>query len=240
MGGLFSGIGSAIGGLFGGGNSPQQQNNLNNIGGGLSNESALANDLLGISNYETGVGSNVTGTALDQFTAGATGQLTPAQMALSNTELTSSDLNTAGTYANLGLAGSTMESQDVASNNLRNEAEQANLEAQSEQLGLEGLGTGLQYTQAGAGNIGGAANITQAQINAILAALGGGQSAGGGIPGLTNPLGGGTGIGGTGLGGTGIDSTTGLSTEADSAVSGLDATLGSFGSDADIAALLAA
>lgn len=202
MGGLFSGIGSAISGLLGG------SANLGAISGGLSNESALAGDITNIAGTQTGYGTNVMGTAYNQYEAGATGQLTPAMTALSNEELTQANLGTSGAYSNLGLGGSTMESQDLAANQLQNEAEQANLEAQEETLGLEGLGTGNTILNSAASNYGSAANITQSQINSILAALGGGTSSTGGIPGLTGSGSTGSSIGGTGLGGLGTGAGT--------------------------------
>jgi hypothetical protein len=234
MSGLFSGIGSAIGGLLGGAPSAQSAVNLAAISPGTSQLGNLAGIEENLAGEEIGTGNQILPTAMGQYTAGATGQLTPAQQALSATELSAANTGTAGTYSNLGLGTSTMKTQDLATNQLRNEAEQANLEAQSEQLGLAGLGTGLSFLNAGSSSILGSGQLTQNQINDILTALQGGQTTGStnpfGIPGTTA----GTGVGGVGAG-TGVGD-TGLTTEADSAVSGLDANLAGL-SDADLAVL---
>jgi len=162
----------------------------------------------GIENQLTGIASGLSGPGLAQFQAGAAGQLTPSQQAAVNRTLGQMNLNTAGTYSNLGLGGSTMESQDLGANQLASLAQQQAFEAQSERLGLEAL-------QAATGALGGAGTLAQnqqtQQLNALASAAGalGGKGAGGTSI-LGDVLGGGpigdvlgTSFTGTGVGGAG-------------------------------------
>lgn len=244
MSGLFSGIGSAVGSLFGGGGTSSPAVNAAAITPGLLNLGNISGTLENLGNQEIGYGNTVTPTAINQFQAGATGQLTPAMAALAATNLSSSDTATKGAYSNLGLGGSTMESQDLATNQLRNTAETANLEAQEEQLGLEGAGVGLNFLNAGGGQYMNAGSLTQSQIQDILAALNPGGSTGSTSSPGALPTG--TGVGGLGSAGTDIfgagTTTSGLtagdlslSGGADAAVTGLDSSLGGL-TDADLLA----
>ena len=122
MGGIASGIGS----LFGGG----ETGNLSGVASGLEGlsgaQAALAPEFQGISSTLQNLGSTLTGQAQDiynpaysQYLAGASGQLTPAMQSLVTQNLGQMNLGTQGAYSNLGLGGSTMEGQDLASNQLR-------------------------------------------------------------------------------------------------------------------------
>ena len=119
------------------------------MGGG--DPSADISGLEGISGTMEGQGGQIYGPAYNQFLAGATGQLTPSQQAAVNQTLGQMNLGTAGTYANLGLGGSTMQQQDINANDLASLAQQQAFEAQSEQLGLSGLQQALGYETGGAG-----------------------------------------------------------------------------------------
>lgn len=175
MGGLISSVTGAVGSLLG-----VPSNVLSSLStlGGSSTQSNIASSLQSLANTEIGTGSQINQTAMEQYQAGASGQLTPAQSAMATNALNQANLGTQGAYSNLGLGNSTMESQDIAGNQLQNLAEQANLEAQSEELGLQGLGMGLNYYNAGGSSLEGAANVTQQQIADILAALQGSGSTG--------------------------------------------------------------
>jgi hypothetical protein len=173
MGGLFSGIASSVGNALGLGS------NLSSAlatSGTSATQAGLTSSLENLANQEIGYGSEVTPTGISEYTAGATGQLTPAQAAMSANQLTAANQGTQGAYSNLGIGSSTMVGQDEAANQLQNLAEQANLEAQSQQLGLAGMGAGLNFLQAGGQSLTGAANVTQQEVSDLLAALSGGST----------------------------------------------------------------
>jgi hypothetical protein len=231
MGGSSTGgtVGSIAGGLLGTAVAPGIGTVVGSELGGMVGGEAQ-NVIGGIGTYEAGVGGNIIDPAMAQYTAGATGQLTPAQAAMASQALREANLSTTGAYSNLGLGNSTMMGQDVAENQIQNLAEQSNLEAQSEQLGLAGLNAGLNYEQGAAGNF---QNISSDQLNLekMLASAYGGQSAGGGTG---SPLGGGSSFGGLG---TGVGATGGLPASiaplgGTSLLGGTDATLATTGTAA--------
>lgn len=105
----------------------------------------LANAEIGQGNTIYSQGQSIYSPAYSQYVSGVTGQLTPAQQALVTQNLGTQNAATASTYGNLGLGGSTMETQGMDSNQLQSEAETANLLAQSETLGLSGLSEARNY-----------------------------------------------------------------------------------------------
>lgn len=227
------------------------QNTLNQYGqtqAGLAGDIAsLAPSLLGISNTLQSYGSPVLAGGLGQYQAGLSGQLTPAQQALTQYTLGQNTAATNQTYGNLGLGGSTMNTQDLAADRLQSLAQQEQIGFQNEQMGLGALGVGQGLTQAGAQDILGAGgllgqaisgygqasgNIEQqltdilnqkaggaSGVGTLLSSLGG-TSAGGGLLGL---LGGGAGGAATGAGKGAADATgkgatdSGLATAAKAA-----------------------
>jgi hypothetical protein len=213
-GGSGSSGGSGMGGILGGGGTGGLLGGLLGGSSGISPQAGLTGAQTGLGTLAgiqggTGAGSIIP-TALSQYQAGASGQLTPAQAAAAGNALNEANMSTMAGYSNLGLGDSTMASQDIAQNQLQNLAEQANLEAQSEALGLSGLNTGLNYTQAAAGNL---QNISSDQLNLmkLLTSAGGGQSAGGGTGTGTSPFGGlGGGYTASSIGSGIIDPSTGL------------------------------
>lgn len=112
-------------------------------------------------------GGSIEPAAMAEFQAGAAGQLTPAQQALSTEALNQANLGTRGTYAGLGLGDSTMMSEDLGGNLLSNEAMKAGLEAQSQQLGLQGLQESLGFTTAGTGAMEQAGALTGEAANVL-------------------------------------------------------------------------
>jgi hypothetical protein len=118
-------------------------------------------------------------TAADQFVEGAAGQVTPAQQAAIDQTKKQMDLQTTGTYGNLGLGNSTMESQDLGANAQKSLAQETGFSALDEQLGLSGLGTALGYENAsttantGAVNAYGTAGNILGQAASALSGVGG-------------------------------------------------------------------
>ena len=207
---------SAIGGLFGGGNASGAESDLAGISsaaeGYASQAAALAPQFETTSGNISNEAGQIYGPAINQYTAGAAGQVTPDQQTDIDQTLQQMNLATSGTYANLGLGGSTMENQDVNANTQKSLAQKQQFASLDEQLGLSGLSAANQYNSTslqalvdalssftGAGNILGVAsgassaegNIantqTQQQLN-LLTSLG-------------KALGGGIGVGGYGGGG---------------------------------------
>ena len=160
--------------------------------GGKSNTNAAAGDLSGItsmleslvpdfqnlSNQAAalspilfGQGQNdIYPTALGQYQAGASGQLTPAQQAAVAQTKQQMDLQTAGNYGNLGLGGSTMEGQDINANAQKSLAQTQGFAAQDEQLGLSGLAQALGFENAGVGALGTAGGILSGATGALSGA----------------------------------------------------------------------
>lgn len=229
---------NGITGLFSGGKS-----NPNSSAGsiaGLDQNSFLQQQLAGEQNALSGVdqalgnqlvgqGTDIFGPAFGQYNAGISGQLTPAQQSLVTQNLGAMDATTRGEYGGLGLGGSTMEGQDLASNALKSMAENANLSFQNETSGLAGLQEALGYyggatsaRSAAEGALGGAGsslsgasssladagqlqNQNTAQLNAAINSLGN-KSAGGLGSGIQSLLGGGAG----GAAGAGAAAGTGI------------------------------
>jgi hypothetical protein len=207
VGGLFGGVGAPVGAAAGSalGNVIAQDTARgstasstgdylgmgNPITGGKSGGSSTKGsggytDLTGLGKQLAGYGTNVSNTGMSQFQAGAAGQLTPAQQALSQEELQQANLGTQSTYAALGLGPSTMSQQDQNANALRNEALQAGLSMQNEQLGLEALGQG-QSELTSAGSLYEQSN--QDYLNALSGAFnaaGGKSGIGSGLSGVGN------------------------------------------------------
>jgi len=139
---------------------------------------SLAPIFQGMSSTEFGQGSSdIYPTALSQFQAGAKGQVTPAQQAAIAQTKSEMDTQTRGTYGNLGLGGSTMETQDLGSNDLKSLAQETGFSALDEQLGLSGLSSALGYENAAANTLGGATTAYGTAGNI----LGQGASALGGV-----------------------------------------------------------
>jgi hypothetical protein len=136
---------------------------------GFPNPSMQPLGNLGLS--DIGYGQNIISTAGPQFDAGAAGTLTPADQALVTEQLQQANLGTETTYGNLGLGGSTMQAQDLGTNQLRSEAEKSLLAKQEETLGLAGLQAGGQFMQAGAQALGGAGSEWGAAVGNLLTGL---------------------------------------------------------------------
>lgn len=182
-------------------------------------------------------GQNIYSPAYNQYTAGQQGILTPAQTALVNQNLATSNTGTQGTYGGLGLGGSTMEGQDLSNNQLKSEAENANISFGNETLGLEGLQTANQYSStagnlyntadqyyntaesalSGAGtsvyNAGNLTNTANSQLNSAISSLG--NKSGSSLSSLFGSSAGGAGLGSL-LGSSGGSAAAG-STVADAA-----------------------
>lgn len=135
--------------------------------------------------------------AYSQYVQGLTGQLSPSQQALVSENLGTMDTGTSATYSNMGLGGSTMEGQDLASNSLKSMAEQSNINFQNEAEGLSGLSTANQYnstadqyyntaesalsgSSSSLNSAGQLANSNNAQLNSAINSLGNKTSGGGG------------------------------------------------------------
>lgn len=153
-------------GLFGGASG----GNISGIEGDLSN---IANAAEGFANQavtlepnflqEQGTfnqeGQDIYGPSLSQFQAGAAGQITPAQQAAVNQTLQQQNLQTAGTYGNLGLGGSTMQTQDTNANAAKSLAQTQGFANLDETLGLSGLQGSLGYQNAGLQSLLGALGV---------------------------------------------------------------------------------
>jgi hypothetical protein len=94
-----------------------------------------------------------------QYEAGEAGQLTPAQQALTNFTANQNNLATNSTYANLGIPGSSMNTEDLNANNLASLTQQEEIDFQNEQMGLTALGVG-----SGMLNQAGGLNLNQQQL----------------------------------------------------------------------------
>jgi len=96
-----------------------------------------------------GQAQDIMGPAQTQYAAGAAGVLTPAQRAAVDLTKQQMDTQTRTTYGNLGIGGSTMQSQDLGANARSSLAQEQGFSTLDEELGLKGLGTGLNFTNAG-------------------------------------------------------------------------------------------
>ena len=203
---------SAIGGLFGGGTVGSAESDLSSLIPQFENYASQAASLepnfLNLGQQTQGEQQQIYGPAITQYQAGATGQVTPDQQTDIDNTLKQMNLATSGTYANLGLGGSTMENQDVNANTQKSLAQKQQFASLDETLGLSGLGMANTYntqnlqdligalsTLTGAGSIlgsatsalSGAGNLAAGQqatqlglLGSLGKALGGGSSGYGG------------------------------------------------------------
>ena len=135
----FGGGSSKTGGSSSSGSSP---GNIAPLGNELEN---IAGAQTNIAGQESSVAQPFLSGGTSQYEAGLTGQLTPAQQAL--TSFTNNQMNTgtASTYANLGLGGSTMQTQDINANDLASLAQQEQIDFQNEQMGMYGATEGGNF-----------------------------------------------------------------------------------------------
>ena len=151
---------------------------------------------------ETGYAQPFLQGGTSQYEAGLSGQLTPAQQALTQFTLGENQQATNARYGSLGLGNSTMNTQDQNANNLTSLAQQEQIDFANEQAGLaaEGAGAGL-LGQAGTnlGNAGQQYNTGYNTTKQGLTSLLGGSGGSGGI--LGSLLGGNSAGGSGGLGG---------------------------------------
>jgi hypothetical protein len=116
-------------------------------GAGAGQTSSIINDLMNYGTIAATGGAN-------QYQAGLAGQLTPAQQALTDFTAGQNRTSTANTYADLGLGGSSMATEDQNANNLASLTQQEQIDFQNEQAGLTALGTGTGIiNQAGGLNL---------------------------------------------------------------------------------------
>lgn len=132
--------------------------------------SALSSEAAALSPQFTSEGTDIYNTAIDQYKAGAAGQVTPNQQAAIDQTLKQMDLSTEGTYANLGLGGSTMATQDVNANKQKSLAQSAEFSALDEELGLKGLSSALGFQSEGVNALGTAGNILGGATQALSGA----------------------------------------------------------------------
>jgi hypothetical protein len=109
-----------------------------------------ASDAAGMGDTLFGQGAtDIYPTSLAQFQAGAAGQVTPAQQAAIDQTAKEMDLQTTGTYGNLGLGNSTMEAQDLDANKQKSLAQTVGFSSLDEELGLSGLKTAQGFESGG-------------------------------------------------------------------------------------------
>jgi|SRR5215472_856738 len=151
-----------------------------------SDAAGLAPIFGGISSTQEGEGGAIYPTAFSQYEAGATGQITPAQQAAVAQTKANMDTSTKNTYGNLGLGGSTMQTQDLNANDLSGLAQTEEFSNLDETLGLSGLDQTNKFQSSGASSLGGATtaygtagNILGAGANALsgVGTLAAGQQA---------------------------------------------------------------
>lgn len=106
-------------------------------------------------------------TALNQYQTGATGQITPNQQAAVNQTLQQQQLQNASTYANLGLGGSTMQTQDANANAAKSLAQTQGFSTLDETLGLSGLTQAGNFEQLGLSALTGAGQILGGATGAL-------------------------------------------------------------------------
>lgn len=197
--------------------------------------SALEPNFLNLSSTLGGNAQDIYSPAFSQYTAGAGGTITPAQQAAVDQTKQQELLQNAGTYGNLGLGGSTMQTQDANAIGQKSLAQTQAFSSLDETLGLSGLQQALAYyggdlnaltgalgTQTGAGQI--LSGATGALSNAGSLAAGEQQTQLGLLGGLGSALGGSQGLfGSTGLLGSlfGGGSGSGLSSAAALGTGGL-------------------
>ena len=143
----------SLGGLTGGGNISGIEGDLGNIANaaeGFANQAAaLEPNFLSEQGTFNTEGGQIYDPSINQFYAGATGNITPSQQAAVNQTLQQQNLQTAGTYGNLGLGGSTMQTQDTNANAAKSLAQTQGFSTLDETLGLSGLEGSLGYQNAG-------------------------------------------------------------------------------------------
>jgi hypothetical protein len=149
----------------GGPSSSAAQNALGN-----QQTQQFINSLTGLANQEQGFAQTPLTGGQSQYQAGLAGTLTPAQQALTNFTLGQNVLGTNNQYGNLGLGGSTMQSQDQAANRLASLAQQEQIDFQNQQMGLAAMGLGSQMLGESGQltNAAGGLNINQQQANQAM------------------------------------------------------------------------
>lgn len=133
-----------------------------------SQAAALEPNFLDLSSTLGGNAQDIYSPSFSQFQAGAGGTITPAQQAAVDQTLKQQNLQTAGTYGNLGLGGSTMETQDTNANAAKSLAQTQAFSTLDETLGLSGLDAALKYYGGDLSALGGALS-TQTGAGQILA-----------------------------------------------------------------------
>ena len=128
--------------------------------------------------------------------------MTPDQQAAIDQTASQMDLSTKGTYSNLGLGGSTMETQDTNANKQKSLAQTASFANLDEMAGLQGLQEALGYQGEGLTSLLDAGQILSGATGALTGAGGLGateqQTQLGLLGSLGSSLGGITGKGGAG------------------------------------------
>lgn len=114
--------------------------------------------------------SQIYPTAINQYGAGALGTITPAQQAAVNQTLQQQNLQTASTYGNLGLGGSTMQTQDINANAAKSLAQTQGFSTLDETLGLSGLDEAAKYFGLDLSSLTGAGSILGAASGALSSA----------------------------------------------------------------------
>lgn len=109
-------------------------------------------------------------TALSQFQAGAAGKVTPAQQAAIDQTKQQELLQNASTYGNLGLGGSTMQTQDANAIAQKSLAQSQGFSSLDETLGLSGLTSALNFENLGLSALTGAGSILGGATGALNSA----------------------------------------------------------------------
>lgn len=200
-------MGAVTGGGKGGGGSssggPTSYTDLSPIANELG---GISTDLLGLAGQQEANAQPLITGGQSQYEAGLTGQLTPAQQALTANTLNQMNVGTASNFANLGLGGSTMEQQDLNANQLASLAQTEGILNQDETLGMTAqqlgeqimAGAGTSFGQAG-NMLTGEANLFETQNQTYLQQLQNAKSALGSVAGQAA----GGGQGSSGIGGIG-------------------------------------
>lgn len=141
------------GGKSGGGSSGAGPGNITPLGGELE---GIAGGQAGIAGQQASNAQPFITGGTGQYGAGLTGSLTPAQSALTQFTANENALNTANTYGNLGLPGSTMETMDVGGNNLASLAQTEGIDFQNELMGLDAAQMGNAMLSSAVGSLGAA------------------------------------------------------------------------------------
>ena len=173
---------NAIGGLFGGGDVSGVESELGGVASAAENyagqAAAMQPDFLNLASTVGSETPQIYGPAISQYQAGAAGQVTPGQQTDIDQTLQQMNLATSGTYANLGLGGSTMENQDVNANQQKSLAQKQQFASMDETLGLSGLGMANTYTTQELNDLAGALSTLTGAGNILGSASGALNSAG--------------------------------------------------------------